>query len=893
MTSNAASIVDQQRVREVVLRLGAMPSAHASRELDRIMAESPEFGRTVRRILELADGPGEFGEDRTDGTSSERSLAEPDPIAGLIIRAADEVASGSLDLPTRLGRYVLLERLGDGGQGSVYLARQSGPSRDVAIKVLHRCPPEGEPEFEAAALGRLDHPGIVHVYESGVATVRSAGGPKRVAYIVMEHVSGRPITAHADANSLDLERRLKLLVGIARTLHHMHERGVVHGDLKPANILVEGSGRTRIVDFGVSLIAQHGLTRRPVQGSAPQPGTRPYTAPELIGQRRSPDERSDLFTLGVIVGEMLTGAPPAPGTEAATIRDAMATRGIRGLRAHDLSQIVARLIEPEPGARPGSPELVASWLDHVRRERRRGLPGRGRCPPRLACLLAARTIWSVASSRASLLAIVLVAWGVAANLHLRHLHAREALAAQLDDATHRQQTVTARAKTASRSADRRLAAIRSLIESVDRVIAPLAGTDTQTLRERAMAMLAKAPAAKPASETDSLLGATNALLAAHILHRIGDDQAALDALDRSTHIRDRGVALHADLLEANILSGLHRHSEAIELLEPWHSASIAGETDLQRVGLALSDRLISQGHIPRAMAILDRLASDGSALGESPEALAIRARAHRHMGEPDQAELLVRQAVGRLDASGSLADVPLIIQLAGVLGDTGRPVEASTLLEQLVFDLESRLPARSAAVLDARHRLARASLRIGKLGMAERMLAENLRAVSTRPWDGLTLERTLQAMIDLDRRRGETARMLASLERLAHAKADRAGSDRTPDVVATRLELMHARLVHEPGSVDPEQTARLLADARDSSGAASLLTARAHELVAHHRSLWGDRAGAIRHAVLAREIAAPHHHRLPLAEALLADADRLQAEVSERERFPLKEDPNP
>ncbi|MCC7292006.1 MAG: serine/threonine protein kinase [Phycisphaerales bacterium] len=212
----------------------------------------------------------------------------------------------------QFGRYRILEAIGEGGMGVVYLAEQDNPRRRVALKlikggfdsarVLRRL------EFEAHILAKLQHPGIAAIIESSVAITDHGAQP----YFAMEYVEGERLTEYARNARLSTRRRLELLSRVCEAVHHAHQRGVVHRDLKPGNILVTADGQPKILDFGVGAVTdgsyetttQHTRTGQFV-------GTLPYMSPEQVsGDPRTVDTRTDVYALGVLGYELLTGRLP-------------------------------------------------------------------------------------------------------------------------------------------------------------------------------------------------------------------------------------------------------------------------------------------------------------------------------------------------------------------------------------------------------------------------------------------------------------------------------------------------------------------------------------------------------------------------------------------------------
>lgn len=216
-------------------------------------------------------------------------------------------------LPKRIGRYTIVRRIGRGGMGAVYEAVQDSPQRTVALKVMSSLldTPSAPRRFaqESELLGRLDHPCIAKVFESGTAETPDG----HVAYITMEFIAGAiPITEHAKIKRLETRERIALFIDICDALHHAHEQGIVHRDIKPTNILVDTFDRVKVIDFGVarSLYSEQAPTQ--MRTSAGElVGTLEYMSPEQCGGNPDDlDRRADVYGLGVVLYELLTGRLP-------------------------------------------------------------------------------------------------------------------------------------------------------------------------------------------------------------------------------------------------------------------------------------------------------------------------------------------------------------------------------------------------------------------------------------------------------------------------------------------------------------------------------------------------------------------------------------------------------
>ncbi len=221
---------------------------------------------------------------------------------------------GSAEVPgTVIGPYKLMEQIGEGGMGVVYLAEQIQPvRRRVALKIIKPGMDSKQViarfEAERQALAMMDHPNIARVIDGGAT---DSGRP----YFVMELVRGIPITDYCDREQLSITQRLELFVLVCRAVQHAHQKGIIHRDLKPSNILVtvmDGVAVPKIIDFGVAKATGSSLTERTIHtGFAQLIGTPLYMSPEQADlSSQDIDTRSDIYSLGVLLYELLTGTTP-------------------------------------------------------------------------------------------------------------------------------------------------------------------------------------------------------------------------------------------------------------------------------------------------------------------------------------------------------------------------------------------------------------------------------------------------------------------------------------------------------------------------------------------------------------------------------------------------------
>jgi serine/threonine protein kinase/Tfp pilus assembly protein PilF len=371
-----------RRVAELFDAAAALPSARRSAFLD-ANCNDP----IVRHEVELL-----LSHDADPGVLQTGALHEV---------MSESLADSALPPPERIAGYRILREIGRGGMGVVYLAEQSNPKRQIALKVIR--PGVSSPgtlrrfELEAQVLGRLQHPGIAQILEAGAAEIGGARQP----YIAMEFVGGQPLAEYVNARGLGLAARVELVIRVCEAVQHAHQRGVIHRDLKPGNILVvfddtgqiergtrpgidssasgeasnsaiRARGQPKVLDFGVARLADDSVELTRVHTHAGQVvGTLAYMSPEqLSGDPLAVDTRTDVYALGVILFELLTGRLPLVAA-GSSLADAMRTiqegevprlttlnRGV----PRDLETITRKALEKEPARRYSSAAELAADL---------------------------------------------------------------------------------------------------------------------------------------------------------------------------------------------------------------------------------------------------------------------------------------------------------------------------------------------------------------------------------------------------------------------------------------------------------------------------------------------------------------------------------------------------
>jgi serine/threonine protein kinase/tetratricopeptide (TPR) repeat protein len=324
-----------------------LPPGNRGAYLDSVCAGDAALRQRLEALLRQHDQAGSFLEKPAVGTLS--PVEEP------------AIGEGP---GTVIGPYKLLEQIGEGGFGVVFMAEQTQPvRRKVALKVVKPGMDSrlviARFEAERQALALMDHPHIARILDAGQT---ASGRP----YFVMELVKGIPITDYCDQNRLAVRERLELFVTVCQAVQHAHQKGIIHRDIKPSNVLVtphDGTPVVKVIDFGIAKAIGGQLTDKTLfTGFAQLVGTPPYMSPEQAGLNGlDVDTRSDIYSLGVLLYELLTGTTPFDGER------------LRTVGFDEMRRIIREEEPPRPSTRLSTLGLAATTVSTQRQSNPRQL----------------------------------------------------------------------------------------------------------------------------------------------------------------------------------------------------------------------------------------------------------------------------------------------------------------------------------------------------------------------------------------------------------------------------------------------------------------------------------------------------------------------------------------
>lgn len=589
----------------------------------------------------------------------------------------DEVPTTAL--PEQIGPYRILGLLGEGGMGRVYLARETHPPREVALKVMRGLSAHGLTRFrrEIELLAQLEHPGICRLYAAGEDTV----GGMPMPWLALERIRGHDLRRHIERTRPDLPTRLRLMTAICRAVQHAHERGVIHRDLKPGNILIDPDGQPKILDFGIARLRddEDGVTR-----TGQVLGTLPYISPEqLDGGEHAVDERSDVYALGVIAYELVSGRLPHPRLSTSTLFEALdimrheqppRLSSLSPQARGDLDKVVMKALASEASQRYATAGALADDLQRLLDHR----PVRARRPT-----LAYRSRRFVRRHRALSVAASVVFIALLTTATISTLAAQRARAALAE----------ANARTAE------LAAVNDFVEHMLTGADPeLGGSPDTPLRQ----VLDQAGQSLDQAATPPRIAGQVALLLGRTWSALGESGPAQQFLDRALDALARGFGPDSyEIAQA-------RFAQIENLLRAEHSALARDAALAAQADLAHNDALWAPQQAVRVGVLY---AQALEATGEVAAAIELNR------------ELLASPLLPQLDDAGEVTDV-LRHNLAYALNNTGGAVEAEALIRATLASETARLGPDHPQILYTKKVLGQSLHRQGRLDEAVQWYAE-------------------------------------------------------------------------------------------------------------------------------------------------------------------------
>jgi serine/threonine protein kinase/Tfp pilus assembly protein PilF len=731
---------DRERMRDIFDQARRLPKAERGALLNRMGAADGAMRAQIEDMLAALEEAGPF-------------LSEPTREHGDAVPTADYSGNWSASAATvretpgtRIGPYKLLQLIGEGGFGSVFMAEQERPVvRRVALKIIKLGMDTRQVvarfEQERQALAILDHPNIAKVFDAGAT---ETGRP----YFVMELCTGRPIADYCDAHNLSIAERLELFAQVCQAVQHAHTKGIIHRDLKPGNVLVasqDGKPSAKVIDFGIAKATQSRMTEKTLFTEHRQIiGTPEYMSPEQAEGSLDIDTRTDVYALGVMLYELLTGSTPFGGSE------------LRSAAYAEMQRIIREVEPPKPSTRLSqNGETLASVAARRRTE-----------PKRLGSLVRGELDWIVMKAlekdRARRYES---ANGLAADIQ-RYL-AGEAVVAAPPSAAYRVKKFIRRNRVVVTAGSAVAAALmvfamalawQAQVAREQRdiaVAAEKAEAEQRTVAEaaRADAVAQQREAEKQAAIASAVVRFQAEMLAAVDPANLPTDPVTGEPLrDRVTVVQALGAALKAieggslkdsPLVEAGVRTtigdtfvALGRYEEAVPVLRraleirranyPEGSLEIAQSLDRLADALSLlsdfteAEELLREALAMRRRALPSSDPSVGTAMNNLAQTLHLQ-------GKYDEAEALLREAV-QLEAP--IGDNPGLARTYDNLGKTltkvGRLDEAEESMRKALTARLAAYPAGHPEIALGQNNLATVLVSAKKYGEAEQLYRESL-----------------------------------------------------------------------------------------------------------------------------------------------------------------------
>ena len=750
-----------------------------------------------------------------------QSLLQHHGLLGGFLESPTGGNAATIDLPplaerpgTQIGPYKLIQEIGEGGMGLVFMALQKEPvRRKVALKIIKPGMDTREViarfEAEQQALAMMDHPNIAKVHNAGTT---DSGRP----YFVMELVNGVPITEYCDDNNLPTRERLELFILLCQAVQHAHQKGIIHRDLKPSNILVtlhDGVPVPKIIDFGIAKATNQQLTSKTLAtGVGHMIGTPLYMSPEQAERSGLDiDTRSDIYSLGVLLYELLTGStpfdqdqlkgagldeirrlireqePPRPSTRISTLGMAATTVSehrrtdpveLSNTLRHELDWIVMKALEKDRTRRYETAKDFA-------RDIQRYLSDEAveACPPSRAYRLRKFTRRNrvAVSTTASIGLALLLGAGVATGQAIRATKAEKVADQQLQIA--QQQERLAKQQTQLAKKQKKLAE-----EAAQREADLLAQAESARQQAEAVTKFLVDAFRSPDPERDG-----RTITVAEIL-----DQAATQAENEAS----QDAVLRAKLLGSigETYCGLGLNQKAMPLFQKSHELlrDALGPDDRETLNRAsdLAESYRQAGRWEEALALFQQTLERQRAVLPADDGATLitmhnLAGALRDAGRRDEALTLYQQTL-ELTRTKLGPDNPLTLttmnNLANALVDTGRQDEALTLYQQTLELTRTKLGPDNPLTLTAMCNLAGALLHAGQWDKALPLYEQTLQR--TKAILGPNHPRTLMLMSNL----GEAYIMAGRRgEGLTLQRADAGNEENQTGTQPSRHACQHAK----------------------------------------------------------------------------------------------------
>jgi len=748
------------RLQELFHELVDLESAERSRRLEGIRREEPELLDELTVLL--GDAPRAGGELE----ARERALDQLAESPEVALESGESASTDASMAPgRRVGPYRVVREIGRGGMGRVYEAEQTEVLvRRVALKVLRPGLASDEIlarfEGERQALAVMDHPSIARIVDAGAT---EDGTP----WFAMELVDGVDIIRWADEHELDLDSRIELLLPVCDAVQHAHLKGVIHRDLKPSNILVtrgdDGRPVPKVIDFGISkAIEQPILARTLATRFGELVGTPEYMSPEqaTLGAVDI-DTRSDVYSLGLVLYELLIGELPLPLDELRGLAFDEICRRIREDDTPRPSTQLRRLaaVTRPPAARPATPTTARSWSRRVRddldavllkalaKDRDRRYESAAALAGDLQRFLhdeaveAAPPSWSyragkfVRRHRVSVAMIGIAVLSLVAGLVGATLGLLEARRAEKEAVAAR-----AEAETALRTSEETTGFVVGLFEAADPRENPGLDLTARSLLDRGIERI---------DELETEPG-----VQARLLETLGDVSWSLGAYDRAEPLLEQALELRTEAAPdaarqartLDRLGVLYRdraenqraeatHRRAIAVLE---EAGLGESSEMAQVANNLGIVLSREGRFEEATRELERAIALTEGTEEQPSesvatSLANLGALYHRMGDPKQSLDASKRSLALFEQllppdHPNLAVIEINIAMASrTMGDLGEAFRASTRAVEID---RATLPADHPGLADDLHGLGAVALRLGRFDEARAAFTEGLQIIN-------------------------------------------------------------------------------------------------------------------------------------------------------------------